>query len=286
MENISFSLLPHEAETHNRGKCPVKVLFMLGSIEIFSVFFKPRDARIDKIVIELFRSLNQLPAEKKSSESELPCYTIENVTNGGQRASFWEFIDGNRLHGDEAGTAIKKERGFTKEQRDALRKQLLRLESICRFLHISDLHLENLIFVPEQGGNIRVVPIDLESIQRGNATGLFAVDPDLAELTEAEMGLLKSAEAEIGEVPSRFVPIPTSHFTGGMTRCDAFTDMASAVIKKKKKKGYTCTESKERIEWLILEDFINNDVPYLLEYQSQIYYGELEQGNVIAARRH
>lgn len=283
LKQVSFKLFPHGSETHNRGKVPVKIVFALGEVELFSVFFKPRDAQVDANVIQTFHDLNALSLEEKSSNIDLPTYTIINMVYGNQCLSFWEFIEGKHLHGHSADEAIQ---GLpsSPEEKKSLYNQLLRLQSVCKFLNISDLHLENLIFTHLGEGNAQVIPIDLESIQPGNATGLFAVEPEFSPFTETEIALLEKGKASIGEVPVRFVPIPTSHFLAGLTRYDSFISMARFVSQSIQRKNYIFCIQQAELEWLVLNDFLHNDVPYLTEYQSQIYYGPIDEGNVIARR--
>jgi len=283
LKQVSFKLFPHGSETHNRGKVPVKIVFTLGEVELFSIFFKPRDAQVDANVIQIFHDLNALSLEEKSSNIDLPTYTIINMVYGNQYLSFWEFIEGRHLHGHSADEAIQ---GLpsSPEEKKSLNNQLLRLQSVCKFLNISDLHLENLIFTHLGEGNAQVIPIDLESIQPGNATGLFAIEPAFPPFTETEIALLEKGKASIGKVPVRFVPIPTSHFLAGLTRCDSFISMARFVNQSIQRKNYTPCIQQAELEWLVLNDFLHNDVPYLTEYQSQIYYGSIDEGNVIARR--
>ena len=276
LKQVSFKLFPHGSETHNRGKVPVKIVFALGEGELFSVFFKPRDAQVDANVIQTFHDLNALSLEEKSSNIDLPTYTIINMVYGNQCLSFWEFIEGKHLHGHSADEVIQ---GLpsSPEEKKSLYNQLLRLQSVCKFLNISDLHLENLIFTHLGEDNAQVIPIDLESIQPGNATGLFAVEPEFPPFTENEIALLEKGKASIGEVP-------TSHFLAGLTRCDSFISMARFVSQSIQRKNYAFCIQQAELEWLVLNDFLHNDVPYLTEYQSQIYYGPIDEGNVIARR--
>ena len=39
LKQVSFKLFPSGSETHNRGKLPVKIVFILEEIELFSIFF-------------------------------------------------------------------------------------------------------------------------------------------------------------------------------------------------------------------------------------------------------
>ena len=269
-EQVAFELFPHGAETHNRGKVPIKISFQLNGSELFSVFFKPRDAQIDAKVIEVFRSLNQLPAEQRSLNIDLPNYRIINLTHQGHPFSLWEFIDGQHLNGQTANDVIQTFPNTP--EKDRLVLQLSRLESVCKFLNISDLHLENIIFFHLGHDDSKIFLIDLESLQPGMSTGLFTHDPEIPPFTRKEQELLEACKEGLNEVYARFVPIPTSHFLAGLTRCDSFTMMADFVVESIQKKGYSLSIPKEELEWMILTDFLHNDVPYLTEYKSNIYY--------------
>ena len=60
--------------------------------------------------------------------------------------------------------------------------------------------------------------------------------------------------------------------------------MARFVNQSIQRKNYTPCIQQAELEWLVLNDFLHNDVPYLTEYQYQIYYGSIDEGNVIARR--
>ncbi len=278
---MSFDLFPIGSETHNRGKTPVQITFASNKTELFSIVFKPRDARIDALVIDLFGSFNNLDRANKSIDVTLPVYKILNVTPNSPY-SLWEYIKpqpGVEWPGDTASTAIK-----AMNRSEQLLPQLMRLESICSYLNISDLHTDNLILFSPNQKDIQIVPIDLESIQYDSTTGLFLDRPDIPKLTEAEEELLKKCKSAIGDVPARFVPIVTSHFLTSLPRYNSYVKIAKNIVDTITRKNYTLAVEIARMEWLVLEDFLCNDVPYLIEYQSQIFYGPLNHNNPIARR--
>jgi len=49
--------------------------------------------------------------------------------------------------------------------------------------------------------------------------------------------LCSKCKQDIKNIPVRFVPIPTSHFIGELTRCDSFAQMAGAVENAIQKEG-------------------------------------------------
>ncbi|NGX59930.1 MAG: hypothetical protein KR126chlam3_01090 [Chlamydiae bacterium] len=281
-KHVTFQFFPHGSETHNRGKVPVKISFFSEGHEIFSVFFKPRHAHIDKRVVQLFQELNSLPKEQKSSDVALPTYTIVNSELGSQRFSLWEFIDGVHLHGQTAEDAIGLLPSI--EEKKRLLAQLLRLESVCKFLNISDLHSDNLVFFHLGNADSQVIPIDLESIQPGNPTGLFRTTPTTPPFTDREKTLIENCKREFENIPTRFVPIPTSHFLAGLTRCDSFIQMANFVVTSLQINN-TLHISSEELEWYVLTDFLHNDVPFLIEKNNSIYYCMADQEILIATRK-
>ncbi len=60
--------------------------------------------------------------------------------------------------------------------------------------------------------------------------------------------------------------------------------MASLLERGITGKAYKMDIAQDRLEWLVLNDFLHNDVPYLMEYNSKIYYGPITEDNVIARR--
>ncbi len=282
--NIDILLDLEGSETHHLGKAPVKVSFFSGAALLFSIFLKPRDASIDRKVIDLFKDINELPKEQKSIDVDLPTYQIVNLTSRGQSISIWEFVEGKKLEGIDASHAIGNLP--LSSEREILHNQLLRLETICNYINISDLTMDNLIFQNLGKENPRIIPIDLESIQPGKDTGLYSKEPSYPPLTVSEINLLKTFKESVGDTPYRFVPIPTSHFLGSLSSFSSFVKVAASVLSSIEKSNFQINVSKERLEWLVLEDFINNDVPYLTEYRSKIYYGSCTiDENMIAVRQ-
>jgi hypothetical protein len=60
--------------------------------------------------------------------------------------------------------------------------------------------------------------------------------------------------------------------------------MASLIHGSIQKNGYKLCVPQDELEWLVLNDFLHNDVPYLTEYQSQIYYVADNEIKLIATR--
>ena len=184
------------------------------------------------------------------------------------------------MQGAAASEIVKQ---LDPSQRENFNNKLLRLESICRFLEISDLTLDNIIFKNIGQTSVQIIPIDLESVQTDKPTGLYITDPEMPPLTEDEITMLKISKQSIKDIPFRFVPLPTSHFIGGLARCDSFVELGNVLWKAIKEKGCTPSVTQIELEFLILDDFIHNDVPYLTEYRSKIYYGLHTNGKEIAS---
>ncbi len=128
----------------------------------------------------------------------------------------------------------------------------------------------------------QIVPIDLESIQPGNATGLCYRDIEIPNLTGSEKDLVTMFTLETQETPFRYVPLPTSHFLGALTRCNAFRSLTKVTQENLNQAGYTPTMNTSDLESLFLRDLLNNDVPYLTSYQGKVYYGFPDSGPIIA----
>lgn len=280
LTKITFKLHPPDFETHNRGKVAIRITFSLEDNFLFDIYYKPRDASIDEAIISLFRKINQLPNDQKSQNVDLPTYKIINMKND-ESFSIWEFVDGEKKEGVAASAFIKGLPDSSEKQ--ILHQKLLRLESICSNLGLSDLHLSNLVFTNLKQENPAIVPIDLESIQSNSETGLFDEKPmNLPNLTETENNLLKDFKKEIDNIPFRFVPIPTSHFLGGLTRCGSFIRLALEIQQSILNKDYQFVMKREELEWLVLNDLLHNDVPFLTECHSTIYYGPQRENRIVA----
>ena len=228
-------------------------------------------------VIDLFKNINALPDEAKSSSVSLPTYQILNFDNDDDQFSIWQAVKGEQYQGFAADTIIQAMSRST--QRDGYHEKLQRLETVCRALNLSDLHPENLIFTDDE-----VIPIDLESIQLHHATGLYERPGSVPPLSARERELIETTQKSLRDIPYRFVPISTSSFIGGLTRCDSFIDLAKVVCEEVHRQGYALMVAKEELEWYILCDFIHNDVPYFTEYRSMIYFGFPNAGKPIARR--
>ena len=167
LESVRVTLKLGSFETHNQGKVACEVTFFQNDRILFKVFFKPRSAKIDASIIALFETLNKL--SEKSFNILLPVFKI--IAYETENCSLWEFIEGRH---PEHTTNIEIEKmNIPEDKKQKMRDSLLRLESICKKLNVSDLHKENVLIVSDNRYNSPIVPIDLESIQPGSDTGLY-----------------------------------------------------------------------------------------------------------------
>ena len=276
LDKVTFKIEKQEGETHNRGKVPAKVTFMLGEKEVFRIFLKPRDATLDYEVIKLFCSINKLDKDRP----KLPEYKIINIEFNKELYSLWEFIDGKNLEG--CFIPMKSSVVENCKKRKELAGKVLWMDSVLRGVSISDLHGENVIF-REVKGEPEIVPIDLESVQEGSPTGLYGEkQPELLSLKTGEIKLIGDFNREV--IPNcrfRFVPLPTHRFLNALSNYDLVMPLALEIIKMKK---YNFKVKLSKLEDLILEDIINRDVPFLTEYKGVLYYGFPEGGQSIGEK--
>lgn len=171
---IGIRFLP--GETHNGGRKTVLIGYKDESNQMQIFVYKPRDARVDKAVIDTFHNINNLPSHQKSSQVLLPEYKIINFP--GDNASIWEYIPGDNLTRknkppEPAGSFIAE------HGNEELKIKLVRLDDILSLMNISDIHGENVIIKKDVIGNIvDIVPVDLENVyidpNRKISTRLFA----------------------------------------------------------------------------------------------------------------
>jgi len=161
-ESIRIKVEVHEGETHNQGRSPAFIKFKSGENQLFKVVYKPRNAAIDKAVIDTFGQINQLPQEQKTSSNPLPVYKILNFEN----KSLWEFIEGKDIkESRSAGAFIQS--NLKGKRRDRAQHNLDRMDAILSMMSISDLHNENIRVrnFEKKDKDVEFVPIDMENRQ-------------------------------------------------------------------------------------------------------------------------
>jgi lantibiotic modifying enzyme len=133
-------------ETHNGGTTPVLICFIQSGYIIKKIVYKPRSAETECAIIELFKKLNKIP-----NFPQLPEYKILSLEN----CSFWEFIDEKTLTVD--ANIHLTTLGLAKDELKEAQDNLNYLDTICKRIGVTDLHMENIFFVRN---SLQMVPID------------------------------------------------------------------------------------------------------------------------------
>ncbi len=145
---------------------------------------------------------------------------------------------------------------------------LMYLNTICRAIGVTDLHHENDLLITE---GMRWVPIDMEVIKPGHATGLFGYHPERQmKLSEDERQLLLRFNLQQSTRLFRNVPIPTVVLIQALT--DRNIEMLTSSIKNELV-DFNISMADHRLFELINEDMMNNDVPYFSQKERILYYG-------------
>ncbi len=278
--HVSFKIHPSNLETHNLGKMACKIIFIYKENSFLTIYYKPRNAEVDLAVIELFFNLNKI--EHKSLNVSLPVYKIGRL-EGVEDCSLWEFIDGKS---EKIDVQTYIDRNITSENHQKyLREKLKRLESIATAIQLSDLHGDNVIFKGLDSSNPEIVPIDLESFQEGNSTGLCSSNISYPKLNAEEMKLISEFNLNRKKIPFRLVPIPTGEFLGALTNPFKFQKLTEAMISAIKNQGYILTIKEDELASIVLKELIYDDVPYLTELSSVIYLGSPHEKQPIAKKK-
>ena len=124
-------------ETHNYGRLPAFIKCSINGKTLFKLVYKPRNALIDKAVIETFKKINMLNDEQKSSKTiPLPEYKIVSLDN----CSLWEYIDGKDIKKEKsAGVYIHNKFSNRPIKLENAQKVLNRLDAVLTRMQISDL---------------------------------------------------------------------------------------------------------------------------------------------------
>jgi hypothetical protein len=169
------------------------------------------------------------------------------------------------------------------ENKKLLMNQLLRLGSVCKYINLSDLHGDNIIFqVREDDSSVQIVAIDLENIQADRPTYLYRKDPTFPKFNEVEIEKLKDFNVK-GDFP-RFVPIETGTFLGGLIACDSFKVIAQLIIFAMEQEGWEMLIQETGLGSLILTDFLHDDVPFLTHNGQEVYYWTSSESVLIAKK--
>lgn len=282
LELIDFDVKQASNETHHQGRSPVTVICKHGKDEIFKIVYKPRNAALDKAVIDTFFQINQLPAAQKSSDIPLPFYKIVNFDN----RSLWEFVD---------GTDIKKERSagvfinsnLEGNRLEKAQKYLDRMDAILTKMGISDLHRENIKvkYLQAHDKDVELIPIDLENWQKGQPSQLGG-HPKKVILSSQEEQLINNFFEPIARTVScRYLPLSThvmAGLIGDYRSCEKLTTMLLTQFERDK---FSIIMRPQDLQRLILISILNRDVPYFAELNNVLYYGLPGEGQVLAKKR-
>ncbi len=268
-------------ETHRGGKVATRVACLCNGQETGKLFYKPRDAIIDASVIQLFQDINNLPQDEQHPRPSLPVYKIMNCqSHDGTPASIWEYIEGG--HPD-----VNVE-DFVQNADERVSACAKHMESVCRVLGVSDLHRENVIVrstTPTTASFLcEIVPVDLESLQIGKGTGMFDLKFQPPPLSDQEHRLIDQCREGIKAVQIRYVPVDTGAFEGALSDYRQCIPLKDSIIKQLTTDGYRLQESRERLEFLILQDLVRGDVPYCTMQGEMIYWEP--QHEVIAKKQY
>jgi hypothetical protein len=147
------------------------------------------------------------------------------------------------------------------------RRNLLRLEMICRKIGICDLHYQNIFLRKE----IEWIPIDMEVIIFGRATGVFGIEnpPLVLPLSaEEERVIDQFNKAQFGRF-SRLVPVRTAPLiTAGLSFNGAVG--VAMLLEDNLKKEFKDIQFAE-LERLAKEDVDNGDISILYLKEGNLY---------------
>lgn len=100
----SIQLLFPAADTHNNGKSPVIITFILKTRQEIKIVYKPRDMTLERLVCDsekgLFNSINK---DARITAPFLPTYGVLAIENHG----YAEFIEGKVLYNEEVTSQVK-----------------------------------------------------------------------------------------------------------------------------------------------------------------------------------
>ena len=181
-----------QADRHDSKNLPV----ILIQINNKYIVFKPRNAAIDVRIMKLFYDIN------KVNKRQLGIYNIITC----DRYSLWDYIDSPEKQSYQNPSDYANQKGIfdiTKKQRT---ENLKFLNTISKRIGLTDLHYENVIYKYNM-----FYPIDLESINYGDVTGLYGNElGEIGRLNKATWKLINKFITDIFYIPYRYVPIGTA----------------------------------------------------------------------------
>lgn len=146
------------------------------------------------------------------------------------------------------------------------------------------MHSENVLFKGIGTDDPEIVPIDLESIQEDAETGLYRGRALKTQLYSAENELVNKFQSIVMSIPFRLVAIATGEFLGCLNEPTFYEKIADALIRRLENLEYKLTCSKEKLLRLVIEEYLNHDVPYLVKHEDRLFYGPLRLQKIIALK--
>ena len=317
---IDLSDIGLSIDPHNGGASPLLVKLSDDKGTQLKIVYKPRDAKLDKKIIELFGDINTVNKDTDISTygySLLPVYKILSADDlrlpDGQEGSLWEYIDGpvqKSLHADDisaqcgikpgqfsykAVSTFVKLIGEQKPQDQALTvkkkylfDQLGKLEKILTQLRVADLQSENIIIRGLDSDRPEIVPIDLEAIQYGKKyirTGLVRPEDsdEAGPLTAPEQELVECFKLSQNGYISRILPARTSSFMKSASSIAKAILNVSKISQELERRGYEMLVDKSQLFRWIERQLIQGDVPYFTELNNVVHIGHPRLGLQVAS---
>ncbi len=286
-----------QPETHNGGQFPICVeLQDEKDSTVGKLMLKPRDALIDREVINVFRTINALSSKQKSisagpKETEhqynLPTYKILSFPE--KQMSVWEFIEGSQAKKGTVANYIKDLSYKKCPAKEILVQKLKRMDVILQAMYISDLHYENVIIKGENTDNPQVVPVDCENrqTQEGVKTqlGVRWENNEKIELTSEEKEVIRNFNNQIATIPFRHLLIGTRQLAGFITTHENANSLIETIKDEIDINKFTFIDSDmSKLQRKVLSDIVSGNVPYFTELGDKLYYGFVDKDNVIGYR--
>ena len=233
---------------------------------------KPRPAKLDKNIIELFKKINKV--NTNSNGVKLPYYNITTCNN----YSIWDFIEGNLVttlrnttNFNTSTSAIEQEqRGLTIVITEHPKRieNLEYLNTVSSLIGLTDLHSDNVILL-----NDMYYPIDLEIINKTNITGLYGstekgiIKKEL--LNHKSLNLIKEFNNNLHLFPNRFLPSSTVDFIKYINDDNVYMKQIVSSFTKNKNEKYINTTILKKY---LLSCKTNRIVPYFLKENNDIFF--------------
>jgi len=271
IEDIQIELKVLGEETHHGGASTVLVSFVKSGTMLKKVLYKPRCSETECAILELFKQLNLEPDHPK-----LPEYKILPM----ESCSYWEYVEGTHLLSGDAASFLK-EFPLTTSERDQAQFNLAYLHSICRSIGISDLHYQNVIFNRDL---LQIIPIDMEVIKHGHATGLFGHHQE-GPNRQLSVNVLKRIDRFNSDQKNRVfrnTPVATSVLTDVVSNFKVSGNLE--LVREARRKimeglGNALIVSRimldNTLEKYLLDDLERGDVPTFSQKGKILYYGTI-----------